>query len=175
MSMWACHRTKSWPGFVSGTSRLSLSISEPEGAPQNVDGHNSSSTNTLVTWNKVPVEQQNGINRGYIITYQSQRKNHNANVSAGPSNRQQNITGLKEYVFYNITMFSSSLKGDGPHGTPVVVVRTDQDSELSLRLQRWRLTGLFELFRRAYMCNKRLHLKIISFISKLSNYSFRLL
>ena len=51
------------------------------------------------------------------------------NVSAGSSDRQKNITGLKEYVFYNITMFASTVKGDGPHSTPVVVARTDQDSK----------------------------------------------
>ena len=111
------------------TSGISLSIIEPDGAPQNVKGHNSSSTSILVTWDEVPVEQQNGIITGYTITYQSQTGNHNGNVSAGPSDRQKNITGLKENVFYNITVFASTVKGDGPHSTPVLLVKTDQDNE----------------------------------------------
>ena len=102
---------------------------EPEGAPQNVNAHNSSSTSILVTWDEVPVQQQNGIITGYTITYQSQTENHNGSVPAGPSDRQKNITNLKEYVLYNITVFASTVKGDGPHSTPVLFVRTDQDSE----------------------------------------------
>ena len=102
---------------------------EPDGAPQNVNAHNSSSTSILVTWDEVPVHQQNGIITGYTITYQSQTENHNGSVPAGPSDRQKNITNLKEYVSYNITVFASTVKGDGPHSTPVLVVRTDQDSE----------------------------------------------
>ena len=102
---------------------------EPDGAPQNVRGHNSSSTSILVTWDEVPVEQQNGIITVYTITYQSQTENHNGSVAAGPSDRQKNITGLKEYVYYNITVFASTVIGNGPHSTPSIIVRTDQDSK----------------------------------------------
>ena len=77
----------------------------------------------------MPVEQQNGIITGYTITYHSQTENDNGSVPAGPSDRQKNITGLKQYVFYNITVFASTVKGDGPHSTPVLVIRTDQDSK----------------------------------------------
>ena len=108
---------------------FSFPILEPDDAPQNVIGHNSSSTSILVTWDEVPAEQQNGIITGYTITYQSQTENHNGNVPAGPADRQKNVTALKEYVFYNITVFASTAKGDGPHSTPVLVVRTDQDSK----------------------------------------------
>ena len=82
-----------------------------------------------MTWDEVPVEQQNGIITGYTINYQSQTENHNGSVSTGPSDRQQNITGLKEYVYYNITVFASTVKGNGPHSTPVLAIGTDQDSE----------------------------------------------
>ena len=102
---------------------------EPDGAPQNVRGHNSSPTSILVTWDEVPVEQQNGIITVYTITYQSQTENHSGSVAAGPSDRQKNITGLKEYVYYNITVFASTVKGNGPHSTPSIIVRTDQDSK----------------------------------------------
>jgi len=115
--------------LFSRTSGISLSIIEPGGAPQNVKGHNSSSTSILVTWDTVPVEQQNGIITVYTITYQSQTGNHNGSVPAGSFDRQKNITGLKENVFYNITVFASTVKGDGPHSTPVLLVKTDQDSE----------------------------------------------
>ena len=74
------------------------------------------------------MEQQNGILTGYTISYQSQTESHNGSISAGANDRQKNITGLKEYVNYNITVFASTVIGDGPRSSPVLV-RTDQDSK----------------------------------------------
>ena len=79
-------------------------------------------------WDEVPADQQNGIITGYTITYQSQTENDNGIVVAGPDERQTNLTNLKEYVIYNITVFASTVKGDGPATAPIVV-RTDQDSK----------------------------------------------
>ena len=93
-------------------------------------GNNVSSTSISVSWDQVPVEQENGIITGYTITYHSQTENHNGTVPAGPSERQKTILGLKEYVDYNIRVFASTVKGDGPPSSPVLVIRTDQDSKL---------------------------------------------
>ena len=93
-------------------------------------GHNRSSTSISVSWDHVPVEQENGIITGYTITYHSQTDN--GTVQAGPSERQKTITGLKEYVNYNIRVFASTVKGDGPPSSPVLVVKTDQESKLFL-------------------------------------------
>ena len=83
------------------------------------------------------MEQQNGIITGYTITFQSQTENHNENVLVGRNDRQKSITGLKEYVNYNITVFSSTVKGDGPDSSPVFDVRTDQDSKLISVVKRF--------------------------------------
>ena len=91
-------------------------------------GHNSSSTSILVIWDEVPVDQQNGIITGYTITYQSQTENDNVNVKVDGSVRQTELTNLKEYVNYNITVFASTVKGAGP-ASDLIVVRTDQDSK----------------------------------------------
>ena len=96
-------------------------------------GHNRSSNSISVSWDQVPVEQQNGIITGYTITYHSQTENDNGTVQAGPSERQKTITGLKEYVNYNIRVFASTVKGDGPPSSPVLVLRTGQDGKLFLR------------------------------------------
>ena len=111
--------------------KLFISITGPDGAPQNVRGCNTSSTSIVVSWDEVTTDQQNGIITNYTITYQSQTENHNGSVSAGPNDHQRNISGLKKYVNYNITVFASTVKGDGPHSSPVVVVRTGQDSKLN--------------------------------------------
>ena len=104
------------------------SILEPDGAPQNVQGQNSSSTSILVMWDEVPADQQNGIITGYNITYQSQTENDNGTVQVNGSVRQTELTNLKEYVNYNITVLAFTVRGDGPASVPIVV-RTDQDSK----------------------------------------------
>ena len=72
-------------------------------------------------------ELRNGIITGYTITYQSQTENDNGIVPAGPNDRQANLTGLKEFVNYTISVFASTVKGIGPPS--VLVVRTDRDSK----------------------------------------------
>jgi len=107
-----------------------MSLLEPFGAPQNVNGHNSSSTSIRVSWEEVPVVQRNGIITKYTVTYWSLTENHIENVTftGNPPALTGEITGLREYVEYNITVFGTTVKGDGPHSS-AIVVRTDQDSK----------------------------------------------
>ena len=93
-----------------------------------MQGQNSSSTSILVVWNEVPSAKQNGIITGYTITYQSQTENDNGTDQVHGSVRQTELTNLKKFVKYNITVFASTVKGDGPASDPTVV-RTDQDSK----------------------------------------------
>ena len=90
-------------------------------------GQNISSTSISVSWDEVQAELQNGIVTGYNITYQSQTENNNGFVEAGPNDRQANLTRLKEFVKYNISVVAFTVKGDGPPS--VAVVSTDQDSK----------------------------------------------
>ena len=93
-----------------------------------MSGEDSSSTSILVTWNEVLPDDRNGIITSYNITYKSQTENDNGNVQVNGSVRQTELTNLKEYVNYNITVLASTVKGDGPASDPIVV-RTDQDSK----------------------------------------------
>ena len=102
-------------------------LSEPDGAPQNVTGQNTSSTSILVSWEEVQAELRNGIITGYNITYQSLTENDNGFLQASPNDHLANLTGLKEFVEYNISVVAFTVKGDGPPS--VIVVRTDQDSK----------------------------------------------
>ena len=96
-----------------------------------MNGCNSSSASIIVLWDEVPIVLRNGIIIKYTIAYQSLLEKHNGNVTVtgNPPALIGEITGLREYVEYNITVFASTVKGDGPHSTPVLVVRTDQDSK----------------------------------------------
>ena len=51
---------------------------------------------------------------------------------AGPNDRQANLTGLKEFVKYNMSVVAFTVKGDGPPS--VIVVKTDQDRKLTFFL-----------------------------------------
>ena len=90
-------------------------------------GHNTSSTSISVSWEEVQAELRNGIITGYNITYQSQTENSNGFVLSGPNDRQIDLTGLKEFVKYNISVVAFTVKGDGPPN--VTVVSTDEDSK----------------------------------------------
>ena len=92
-----------------------------------MSGQNTSSTSISVSWEPVLAELQNGAITGYNVTYQSQTENDNEFVEAGPNDRQANLTGLKEFVDYNISVVAFTVKGDG--SPSVIVVRTDQDSK----------------------------------------------
>ena len=90
-------------------------------------GQNTSSTSILVSWEEVQAELRNGIINGYNITYQSLTENDNGFLQASPNDHQANLKGLKEFVEYNISVVTFTVKGDGPPS--VIVARTDQDSE----------------------------------------------
>ena len=109
-------------------------MSEPDGAPQNVRGHNTSSTSISVSWEEVQSDLQNGIITGYNITYESQTENDKGVLLTAPNDRQANLTGLKKFVNYNISVIAFTVKGDGP--PTVIVVRTDQDSKLNYSLKK---------------------------------------
>ena len=97
-------------------------------------GHNTSSTSISVWWEEVQTDLQNGIITGYNITYESQTENDNGVVLAGPNDRQANLTVLKEFVKYNISVVAFTVKGDGPPS--VIVVGTDQDSKFNDSLKK---------------------------------------
>ena len=104
-------------------------MSVPTAPPENLQGHNISSTSILVKWYEVPAADQNGIILTYTITYESLTENHNGNVTVNYPDRQTNLTGLREYVNYSITVLASTVKGDGP-GSDNITVITDQDGKL---------------------------------------------
>ena len=97
-------------------------------------GHNTSSTSISVSWEEVQSDLQNGIITGYNITYESQTENDKGVLLTGPNDRQANLTGLKKFVNYNISVIAFTVKGDGP--PTVIVVRTDQDSKLNYSLKK---------------------------------------
>ena len=101
---------------------------EPTDAPVNVRGQNTSSTSILVEWGEVPAADQNGIITSYTITHQSLTQYHNDSVTVNYPERQANLTGLKKFVNYSITVFASTDIGPGPASNSIFVT-TGEDSK----------------------------------------------
>ena len=103
---------------------------EPSAPPAKVQGHNTSSTSIWVDWDIVPVTDQNGIILTYTVTYKAlPDETPQSTVVIAPTT-QANLTGLKRYRNYSITMYASTAKGDGNVSEPIIVI-TDEDSKFS--------------------------------------------
>ena len=107
---------------------LTSFISEPSAAPLNVRGHGTSSTSIFVTWDDVPADDKNGIITSYNITYHSLTENHSNSTTVDHPDRQVTLMSLREFVNYSITVFASTVKGNGPESDPVIIT-TGEDSE----------------------------------------------
>ena len=91
-------------------------------------GHNTSSTSIFVTWDDVPAADKNGIITSYNITYHSLTEDHSNSTTVDHPDRQVTLMGLREFVNYSITVFASTVKGNGPESDPVII-STGEDSE----------------------------------------------
>ena len=91
-------------------------------------GNSINSTSILVEWDEVPAADQNGIILSYTVTYQSLTQNDSGNKTVGYPVKQTELSGLRKYANYSITVFASTVKGNGPASKPIIVI-TDQDSK----------------------------------------------
>ena len=103
----------------------------PAAPPQNVTATAVSSTEIVVSWEEVPANDQNGVITLYEIqfvpleTFGGQITSDTVNTSNG-SILMMVLTGLEEYVKYNISVRAYISVGPGPYSVGVVE-RTDTD------------------------------------------------
>ena len=102
---------------------------EPNAAPANVQGQNTSSTSILVGWGKVPVADENGIVLSYTVTYTALPSGIPRTVVVSVPTTNVILRGLEEYKNYSILVFASTVKGEGNASDPIIVT-TDEDSKL---------------------------------------------
>ena len=108
---------------------LILSFAEPATPPQNVQTIILSSTTIMVTWEEVPAIDENGI----IITYEIefvplQFTEILVTGSINTTNLLINITGLQEYVEYDISVRAYTSVGPGPFSV-AITNRTFEDGK----------------------------------------------
>ena len=102
----------------------------PSAPPNNVRGHNSSSTSILVQWNPVPEADQNGVITGYRVIYQPLPSGNITSKTENAAATQLDVTGLNEFTNYNICVLAFTVKGDGPQSCITVI--TAEDSKFKL-------------------------------------------
>ena len=100
----------------------------PSAAPQNVRGHNTSSTSILVAWDEVPANRQRGNIRYYTVIYKETQGAVEMSKRVDSPKRSVELKGLKRYAKYSIQVSAATVKGDGSASVPITV-GTKQGSE----------------------------------------------
>ena len=102
---------------------------EPAASPEDVQATNISSTAIMVTWDEVPAIDQNGIIINYEVQFQPlQFIGELVTGTINTPDQSANITGLEEYVEYNISVRAYTSEGPGPYSDPVTE-RTQEDGK----------------------------------------------
>lgn len=99
----------------------------------NVTAQVLSSTSIVVRWNEVPPINQNGEIVGYDLIYEPLETFSGSIgqtlVNGLPaSSLGLTLSGLEEYVIYNISVRASTQVGPGPFSVPITIV-TDETSK----------------------------------------------
>ena len=112
-----------------------VQFSVPATPPQNVQATAISSTEIMATWDEIPGLDQNGI----IIDYEVQIEplDFPADIFVDPLNTTSLsilVTGLEEYVNYNISVRAYTSVGPGPYSDPVTERTLDDGNVLKYSL-----------------------------------------
>ena len=76
----------------------------------------------MVTWYKVPTNQQNGDILSYHVIYAMMNENVTATKQVEAPALKLKLTGLKAETNYSITVMASTIKGHGPTSPAIYVV-----------------------------------------------------
>ena len=103
----------------------------PASPPQNVTAMVESSTTIRVTWEEVPAIDRNGEITKYEVQYEPLETfgGQIATSTVNTSMLSINLTGLQEFVDYNISVRAYTSAGPGPYSDPVTEM-TDTDCKL---------------------------------------------
>ena len=81
----------------------------------------------------VLLADQNGAIQNYTITYKALPDGSQQTKVVSAPTTQVTLTGLNEYTNYSITVFDSSVYGNGKSSDPIIVI-TDESSKLLISL-----------------------------------------
>ena len=103
---------------------------EPNAPPSHVKLSIRSSTSIMVEWGYVPAADQNGIILSYTVVYLALPGGSLQIKLVNAPKTTATLMGLKEHTDYRVTVFASTVKGDGNVSEPFTI-RTEEDSEFS--------------------------------------------
>ena len=84
----------------------------------------------MVQWGDVPAADQNGIILSYTVNYRMLPGGINLTNKVDALATEATLMDLNEHTNYTITVFASTVKGDGIVSEPITL-RTDEASEFS--------------------------------------------
>lgn len=102
----------------------------PNEIPGNTSGMNTSSSSLNFRWSHIAATSWRGIPLGYRIKYWPPDVPIDplVNTTVGPESNSVNLTSLRKYIVYCMTVAAYNSGGDGNYSDPVCV-RTDEDGE----------------------------------------------
>ncbi|XP_022804361.1 receptor-type tyrosine-protein phosphatase S-like isoform X2 [Stylophora pistillata] len=104
-----------------------LNIPVPTTPPQNVEVANKTITSLFITWDAVPTNQSLERIPEYKVTYSFMSSKHGGNVTVVTAPTAHiNLTGLRIYRKYNVTVLAFNQCGDGP-SSEILSEKTDED------------------------------------------------
>ena len=108
----------------------------PSAAPGDVQGHNTSSTSIHLSWVAPNAADQNSALTVYTVYYQAVGGNFNDGASkqktvVAPLSEAV-LTGLEEYVEYNISISASTSIGEGPFSASILVRTAEAGKRVSV-------------------------------------------
>ena len=102
----------------------------PVSPPGNVTAMAESSTTIAVMWEEVPPIDQNGVITEYEVMYTPLETFggtlQSVTVTVLEPERSVNLTGLQEYVNYDISIRAFTNEGPGPYSVAMTIL-TDED------------------------------------------------
>ena len=102
-------------------SICSINFTEPNAPPAYVKGYILNVTSVLVQWRNVPVSDQNGIILSYTVTYTALPDGNPQTQAVNAPTTETIMAGLNENTNYSISVFASTVKGDGNISSPIIV------------------------------------------------------
>ena len=108
-------------------------ITAPASPPDNITADSTSSTSIMVSWDEVPLIDRNGIVTVYEVLYEPLETFGGAimAMTVNATNTSTTLTGLQEFVEYNISVRAYTSEGPGPYSEEVNEM-TLEDGKLHL-------------------------------------------
>ena len=107
----------------------------PNAAPTNVAAVSISSTEIMVSWDEVPPIDRNGLITMYEVLYVPLETFEGTitSMTVNTTNTSTTLSGLEEFVMYNISVRAYTSEGPGPYSEEVTEM-TLEDGKLQFYL-----------------------------------------